>query len=42
MTMNVLEKPMMEYLFSIYGTAVRSATASVLLAAPANELLQHF
>ena len=42
MTMNVVEKPMTEYLFSLYGTAVRYATASPLLAAPVNELLRHF
>ena len=42
MTMNVVEKPMTEYLFSLYGTPVRYATASPLLAAPANELLRHF
>ncbi len=40
--MNVLEKPMIEYLFSLYGTTVRYATASPLLAAPVNELLRHF
>jgi hypothetical protein len=42
MTMNVIEKPMTEYLFSLYGTQVRYATASPLLAAPVNELLRHF
>lgn len=42
MTMNVVEKPMAEYLFSLYGTPVRYATASLLLAAPVNELLRHF
>ena len=42
MTMNVVEKPMIEYLFSLYGTPVRYATASPLLAAPVNELLGHF
>ena len=42
MTMAVVEKPMTEYLFSLYGTAVRYATASPLLAAPVNELLRHF
>ena len=42
MTMNVVEKPMTEYLFSLYGTAVRYATASPMLAAPVNELLRHF
>ena len=42
MTMNVIEKPMTEYLFSLYGTPVRYATASPLLAAPVNELLRHF
>jgi len=41
-TMIVLEKPMTEYLFSLYGTPVRYTTASPLLAAPANELLQYF
>ncbi|MEO8341595.1 MAG: hypothetical protein ABI604_18140, partial [Nitrospirota bacterium] len=42
MTMNVVEKPMVEYLFSMYGTPVRYSTASPLLAAPVNELLRHF
>ena len=42
MTMNVVEKPMTEYLFSLYGTTVRYTTASPLLAAPVNELLRHF
>ncbi|MEO7863499.1 MAG: hypothetical protein ABIU05_24290 [Nitrospirales bacterium] len=42
MTMNVVEKPMTEYLFSLYGTPVRYTTASPLLAAPVNELLRHF
>src|SRR5512141_2205962 len=42
MTMTVVEKPMTEYLFSLYGTAVRYATAAPLLAAPVNELLRHF
>ena len=40
--MTVVEKPMTKYLFSLYGTAVRYATASPLLAAPVNELLRHF
>ena len=40
--MNVVEKPMTEYLFSLYGTPVRYATASPLVAAPVNELLKHF
>jgi hypothetical protein len=42
MTMTVVEKPMSEYLFSLYGTSVRYSTASPLLAAPVNELLRHF
>src|SRR5437868_15530475 len=42
MTMTMLEKPVTEYLFSIYGTPVRYVTASPLLAAPVNELLRHF
>ena len=42
MTMIVVEKPMTEYLFSLYGTSVRYATASPLLAPPVNELLRHF
>ena len=40
--MNVVEKPMVEYLFSMYGTPVRYTTASPLLAAPVSELLRHF
>lgn len=40
--MNVVAKPMTEYLFSLYGTPVRYATASPLLAPPVNELLKHF
>lgn len=42
MTMNVVEKSMTEYLFSLYGTPVRYATASLPLARPVIELLQHF
>ena len=42
MTMTVVEEPMTEYLFSVYGTSVRYATASPLLAPPVNELLRHF
>ncbi len=42
MTMIVVEKPMTEYLFSLYGTSVRYATASPLLVAPVNELLRNF
>ena len=42
MTMTAVEKPMTEYLFSLYGTSVRYATTSPLLAAPVNELLRHF
>ena len=40
--MTVVEKPITEYLFSLYGTPIRYATASPLLAAPVNELLRHF
>jgi hypothetical protein len=40
--MTVAEKPMTEYLFSLYGTSVRYTTTSPLLAAPVNELLRHF
>ena len=42
MTMSVVEKPITEYLFSLYGMPIRYATASPLLAAPVNELLRHF
>jgi hypothetical protein len=42
MTMTEVEKPMTEYLFSVYGTPVKYATASPLLAPPVNELLKHF
>lgn len=42
MPMTMLGKPVTEYLFSLYGTPVRYATASPLLAAPVNELLRHF
>lgn len=42
MMMNVLERPMTEYLFSLYGTSVRYATASLPLAQPVYELLRHF
>ena len=40
--MTVVEKPMTEYLFSLYGTAVRYATASPLLAAPVNGVAEAF
>lgn len=42
MTMTAVEEPKTEYLFSLYGTSVRYATASPLLAPPVNELLRHF
>jgi len=42
MTMTLVEKPMTEYLFSVYGNSVRYSTASPLLAPPVNELLKHF
>lgn len=42
MTMCVVEQPMTEYLFALYGTSVRYATSSSLLAAPINEFLRHF
>jgi len=42
MTTTLVENPLTEYLFSLYGTAVRYATASPVLAAPVNELLSHF
>jgi hypothetical protein len=42
MTMTAVEAPMTEYLFSVYGTSVRYATESPLLAPPVNELLRHF
>jgi len=42
MTMTAVEHPTIEYLFSVYGTSVRYATASPLLAPPVNELLKHF
>ena len=42
MTMTAVEHPTIEYLFSVYGTSVRYATASPLLAPPVNELLRYF
>jgi len=42
MTVNVVEKSMTEYLFSLYGTPVRYVAESPLLATPVNELLRHF
>jgi hypothetical protein len=42
MTMTVVEKPMTEFLFSLYGVPVRYVTALPLLAAPVNELLRYF
>jgi hypothetical protein len=42
MTMCVVDQPMIESLFSLYGTPVRYATSSSLLAAPVNELLRYF
>jgi hypothetical protein len=40
--MPVADQPKTEYLFSMYGTAVRYATSSSLLAAPVEALLRHF
>jgi len=40
--MPVADQPKTEYLFSMYGTAVRYITSSPLLAAPVEELLRHF
>ncbi len=42
MTMNMVEQPLTEYLFSLYGTQIRYATASPWLAAPVNKFLRHF
>lgn len=42
MPTNTVEKHMTEYLFSLYGTALRYATVSPLLGAPVNELLKAF
>lgn len=38
----VIGQPITESLFSLYGTSVRYATTSSLLAKPVNELLRHF
>ncbi len=40
--MNMVENPMAEYLFSLYGTTVKYATVSPCLAEPVLELLRHF
>lgn len=42
MTMNMIEQPLTEYLFSLYGTQIRYVTASPRLASPVNEFLSHF
>src|SRR5829696_1466585 len=42
MTMSVVDQPIMESLFFLYGTPVRYVTTSPCLAAPVNELLRHF
>lgn len=42
MTIGVVEQPMTEYLFSLYGTSVRYTTSSPFLTEPVNELLRHF
>ncbi len=42
MTMSVLQQPITEHLFSLYGTSVRYATTSPLLASPVNEWLRYF
>ena len=42
MTMNMVEQPLTEYLFSLYGAQIRYVTASPWLAAPVNEFLRHF
>lgn len=38
----VIDQPITESLFSLYGTSVRYATTSSLLATPVNEFLRHF
>lgn len=40
--MHIIEQPLTEYLFSLYGTQIRYVTASPWLAAPVNEFLSHF
>lgn len=40
--MNMVERPLTESHFSLYGTQVRYVTASSVLAAPVNEFLRHF
>jgi hypothetical protein len=42
MTMCVVDQPLTESLFFLYGTPVRYVTTSPSLAAPVNELLRHF
>lgn len=42
MTMHIVEQPLTEYLFSLYGTQIRYVTASTWLAVPVNEFLKHF
>ncbi|UVT14865.1 MAG: hypothetical protein H8K04_13595 [Nitrospira sp.] len=42
MTSCVVNQPMTEYLFSLYGRSVRYVTTCPFLAAPVNELLRHF
>ncbi|HMS84999.1 MAG TPA: hypothetical protein PKD12_15240 [Nitrospira sp.] len=40
--MTVVERPLSELHFSLYGTQVRYVTASPVLATPVNEFLRHF
>jgi len=42
MTISVVDPPVSEYLFFLYGTSVRYATSSSLLAEPVVELLRYF
>lgn len=42
MTMGVVDQPLTESLFVLYGTPVRYITTSPFLATPVNELLRHF
>jgi hypothetical protein len=40
--MHIVEQPLTEYLFSLYGAQIRYVTTSPLLAAPVNEFLRYF
>ncbi len=42
MTISITHPPLIEALFSLYGTSIQYITSSSLLAAPVEELLRHF